>query len=1297
MKAIASRMCGALVAWLVGCSLLASIGAAGATSAGATTQVREGGVNESGARVLAGADRYATSVLLAERALEALRRTDGRQESTGRVVVASGESLVDALSAVPLAAVTGGAVVLTKTAELPKVVADLVRAHDIDGLSLVGGTDAVSDAVAQRLTEVAGTGVLERFAGVDRYETAVAVARAADALREQQQAHAPASDGLAVGMSGGWCGETGKAVLVVNGSSLVDGVLTAPVAYAMRLPVLFTRTDALPSVVRDYLTEAGVAHTVLVGSNAEVSRAVVSELAALSAQVTRIDGDNPAARSVALADAVSACGVASNDFALLDANQPVDGVTAAALLATGIDAANNPDARTSDRRRSLVPVLAVDDDLPAEVADHLSARASANRGVTLYALGGTARITPALMRDALDAAKSNIGTPDRSVAANTTVRNRNTNTGHLSSRPPTLTENQPSRTSTVTTSTTTTEAPPTTTATTVPGTTSTSSSTTSTTASVATTSTSEPTTTSTTPTTEATTTTTTADAVAGSAATSTTVPPNSFTDVNVGTQFSCGLRADGSIGCWLNFSGDTFEAPAGPYVSLAVGPSLGCAVGTDHTIACWSSSGRLEVPPLEGEFLAVAVGEYHFCALRADRRVECWGGNWAGQSDAPQGSFSAVAVGERHSCGLRVDGTVACWGSDTNFLGSDSDGRLDAPSGAFQAVSVGTAHSCGLRTDGTISCWGFNEHGQTDPPGGTFVEVDAGGDFTCGRRVNGSVECWGSHRYGRSEPPPSKFTAISAGRIRSCGVLLDGTVQCWGAWSGGLFDVAGAPGVRPNGADVCRPYGPEGFSSFGPANDWPADVRDGVFDVLVVFAEFGDARHDPDSLTPAARQTFLADVETYIETQSYGRLDVEFTVVPEWVAIGETYADYLAPRPHRVTGWRYLDEMTSWRAVQEAKQFVDVTNGGQRFDSLLLVMPPSHFRSGLAPDSVPIDAQPHRDILGLRSSGAPTIRASVVVGAVPRDAPQHGATPSVFVAAHELLHNLGLNDLYDYDDQSLNGEDNFVPPTGRAYDYVHARYGPMGLNAWWPGIDGSPFHFPAPGPARPADGSAVTDTTVLNSVRPIADEMLGWARWRLDWLTRDQVDCAELGTRTVRLAPLAAPDGGTALAVVPLARQQMLVLEARRRVGYDADQLSDDGNDYHRRLPEEGVLVYLVQPGVISGGRAITLFGDDHTGLVPQSPILTVGETVTFSGTRDTFDLPYAHGRQRVLGSEDSARARRIDGPIVAVSITGDDGTNFTVKIDWTQAKYVTSRYDYDVTRTTAAANQFAPPLGSSE
>ena len=111
-----------------------------------------------------------------------------------------------------------------------------------------------------------------------------------------------------------------------------------------------------------------------------------------------------------------------------------------------------------------------------------------------------------------------------------------------------------------------------------------------------------------------------------------------FTAISVGSQATCGIRADGAVECW--------------------GPNL---------------FGETDAP--EGHFTAISAGILHSCGIRTNGVSVCWGDDRQGQADAPGGQFTAISAGQSHTCGVTDSGAAVCWGYNQH-------GQADAPGGA---------------------------------------------------------------------------------------------------------------------------------------------------------------------------------------------------------------------------------------------------------------------------------------------------------------------------------------------------------------------------------------------------------------------------------------------------------------------------------------------------------------------------------------------------------------------------------------------------------------------------------------
>ena len=178
------------------------------------------------------------------------------------------------------------------------------------------------------------------------------------------------------------------------------------------------------------------------------------------------------------------------------------------------------------------------------------------------------------------------------------------------------------------------------------------------------------------------------------------------------------------------------------------------------------------------------------------------------------------------------------------------------------------------------------------------------------------------------------------------------------------------------------------------------------------------------------------------------------------------------------------------------------------------------------------------------------------------------------IAAHELLHALGLADLY-----RIGGALELIEePPGKLRFGAH--FGIMGLGAYFLLDEDDPrMHTYFPG----SDGEA-----------------LAWSRWQLGWLDADQIRCVSGDDATVALRPVARnPGSGTAMAAVPLTANEVIVVESRRSIGRDTGLLL-----------EEGVLLYTVNASTYSGNLPIKVVGVPDGGF----PVLQVGESATVRG-----------------------------------------------------------------------------------
>jgi len=215
---------------------------------------------------LSGSDRYGTNAAVATNIFG----------SASTAVLVSGENWPDALSAGPLAAELGAPVLIARRDSLPSATRNTLSRLHVTKVVVVGGASAVSDGVVKTMR---GSGLsVTRIWGRDRYATANAVAREVWRLN----GGGPVPGGTA---------------LVASGVTHPDALIASTLGARKGWPVLLTPSATLPGGLTTTLRTIGATHTVVVGSKASVSSAVLAKLPA----AVRLSGTDAPATSVAVA------------------------------------------------------------------------------------------------------------------------------------------------------------------------------------------------------------------------------------------------------------------------------------------------------------------------------------------------------------------------------------------------------------------------------------------------------------------------------------------------------------------------------------------------------------------------------------------------------------------------------------------------------------------------------------------------------------------------------------------------------------------------------------------------------------------------------------------------------------------------------------------------------------------------------------------------------------------------------------------------------------------------------------
>ena len=388
---------------------------------------------------------------------------------------------------------------------------------------------------------------------------------------------------------------------------------------------------------------------------------------------------------------------------------------------------------------------------------------------------------------------------------------------------------------------------------------------------------------------------------------------------------------------------------------------------------------------------------------------------------------------------------------------------------------------------------------------------------------------------------------------------------------------------------ICRPPGPGGVSL--PVQAAPSV---GTLRVAVIFMDFWDA--PAGHATQEEADLGLPFIEEYLKAMSYGRFGVEFAALHRWLRAEHPFTYYSEARPH-------LGAVLNAEAIRLADPEIDFN----RYQALMIVLPSSHFGGGTAG--------------GFVTTEEGVLLNTTRFNTFPVDKPRE-LSPWNLIGAHELAHNLGLLDLYPLDPALLR---NPGLPNGKRW--VDNQFGLMGLWANFTALEKDPrlAHvrlYP--------DGHSLTD----HSYYLQAAEMLAWSRWQLGWLDPTQVRCLQEDTdATITLYPVALGGAETMMVAIPLSETELIVIESRRRVGYDHSRQYVARDGVRTSLPvlaNEGVLVYTVNAALGNGQRPLRVIsypGNAHAKDNPlhfnEAPVLWEGQSVTYGEYTITVQYSY--------------------------------------------------------------------------
>jgi len=189
---------------------------------------------------LSGIDRYQTAIAVSQ---------DGFK-SSDTVILAYGEDFPDALCASPLARKNKAPILLTPSASLDPRVENEIQRLGAKKIIIVGGAGVVSQAIENKLK---GKGIeVSRFAGKDRFETSLAIAKEVKGI--------------------------GNEIAVVTSDGFADALSVAPIAANKQMPIILLPKNNIPTNISQYIKDNNITKTYVIGGKGVLPDSLVSGL-----------------------------------------------------------------------------------------------------------------------------------------------------------------------------------------------------------------------------------------------------------------------------------------------------------------------------------------------------------------------------------------------------------------------------------------------------------------------------------------------------------------------------------------------------------------------------------------------------------------------------------------------------------------------------------------------------------------------------------------------------------------------------------------------------------------------------------------------------------------------------------------------------------------------------------------------------------------------------------------------------------------------------------------------------------
>jgi M6 family metalloprotease-like protein len=126
----------------------------------------------------------------------------------------------------------------------------------------------------------------------------------------------------------------------------------------------------------------------------------------------------------------------------------------------------------------------------------------------------------------------------------------------------------------------------------------------------------------------------------------------------------------------------------------------------------------------------------------------------------------------------------------------------------------------------------------------------------------------------------------------------------------------------------------------------------------------------------------------------------------------------------------------------------------------------------------------------------------------------------------------------------------------------------------------------------------VGEFSIMGLISGAGQDLFAWEKWILGWITDDQIVCVNT-TNSAYLTPIEVT-GGIKMLTLPISKTAAIVVESRRKIGYDS------------KISKEGPLAYIIDTNIASGKGTIKVLPIDETDTRKLNSPMTVGQEIKY-------------------------------------------------------------------------------------